>query len=302
MPNRKRSPNEILCEIFKKLRIQDLVECQLVCKNWRKYASLILYRELGFRKRLQVENFIKCMQNSSLGSLVQEIAFWCPDYDEKIISLIFKLAETCPNVQKFKGTLHIRHWNALGGAVGSYWKQLKQLPEPQWSMNSDLNVFTNYYTLASVCHSALTCIVLPPIPPYRSQFKIIFPLLPFFINLTHLIANSDYRSSTLMDYDEVIQQCPNLMCFTLDSNLNIIDGDYGDTKRYDVFSMQPYLKLRRLVVERDLHQDTFDYIIHKFPNLECCNVHLSVNEELLSRIEPWITSHYEEKLRKFLNT
>ncbi|ORE02221.1 hypothetical protein BCV72DRAFT_309318 [Rhizopus microsporus var. microsporus] len=221
------------------------------------------------------------MQNSSLGSLVKEITFWCPDYDEKIVSLIYNLAETCPNVQISKGNLHVRHWGALGGAVGSYWKQLKQLPEPQWSMSSDLNVFTNYYTLASVCHNTLTHVTLPPIPPTRSQFNIVFPLLPFFINLTHLIVNSDYSSSTLMVYDEVIQQCPNLMCFTLDSNLNIIYGDYGDTK------------------QRELHQDTFDYVIHKFPNLGCCNVHLSV-DDILNRIGPWITSHYEEKLRKFL--
>ncbi|CEI91675.1 hypothetical protein RMCBS344292_05958 [Rhizopus microsporus] len=238
-------------------------------------------------------------------SLVQEIAFWyeqydrSPDYNERIISLIYKLAETCPNVQTFKGTLHASHWCALGGVIGTYWKQLKQLPEPQWFSYRDLDTFMNYYTLASVCRCTLIHVTLPPMPPSRPEFKRVLPLLPFFINSTHLTVNSDYSCSTLMDYDEVIQQCPNLMCFTLNCNRNAIDRDYGDFKRYNVFSMQPHLNLKKLVIERDLHQDTTDYIMHKFPNPECCNVRLSVNKDLLDRIEPWRRIYYEEKLRKF---
>lgn len=132
MLNWKELPNEILFEIFKKLRsnvsTQDLVECQLVCKDWRKYAILIFYCELVFRGRLQVEKFIKCMQNNNLRSLVQKIAFWyeqydkSPDRDERIISLIYKIAETYPNVQIFKGALHASHWCALGEVIGRYWK------------------------------------------------------------------------------------------------------------------------------------------------------------------------------------
>ncbi|PHZ08389.1 uncharacterized protein RHIMIDRAFT_269221 [Rhizopus microsporus ATCC 52813] len=308
MPNWKELHKEILCEIFKELRSnfsrQDLVECQLVCKNWQKYASLIFYREISFREHLQMEKFIKCMQNNNLRNLVQEIAFWYDKYDkcqhdERTISLFYELAETCPNVQIFKGTLRTSHWDALGRAVGSYWKQLKQLPEPEWSIYSHQNTFTNYYTLASVCHSTLTHVTLPPIPPSWPEFKRVLPLLPFFINLTHLTVNSDYIGSTLMDYDEVIQQCPNLMCFTLNSNKKIIERAHDYTKYYNVLSMRPHLKLKKLVVERDLHQDIIDYIMHKFPNLECCNVHLSVNDDLLHCVRPWIRSCYEEKLRRF---
>lgn len=102
-----------------------------------------------------------------------------------------------------------------------------------------------------------------------------------------------------MNYDEVFQQYPNLMYITLNSNLKIIETVHDYTKYYNVHSMQPHLKLKKLVVERDPHQDMINYIMHKFPNLECCNMRLSVNEDLLHCIRPWIRSCHEERLRKF---
>ncbi|ORE00876.1 hypothetical protein BCV72DRAFT_339789 [Rhizopus microsporus var. microsporus] len=167
----KELPNEILYEIFEQLKsnfvLHDLVECQLVCKNWRKHASFILYRKLTFDGCLQGEKLIECMQNSSLRSLVHEIKFWRNRRidNERIMSLIYKLAETCPNVEIFKDNLRINHWKALGGAVRNYWKQLKQLPEPHWSMYNDENTFANYYTVATVCRRTHTHLVLPPVHP-----------------------------------------------------------------------------------------------------------------------------------------
>ncbi|RCH98590.1 hypothetical protein CU097_007605 [Rhizopus azygosporus] len=302
----KELPNEILCEIFEQLKsnsgLYELIECQLVCKNWRKHASSTLYRELGFDGCLQGEKFTKCMQNSCLGSLVREITIWCysKDETERLISLIYKLAETCPNVEVFDGALRHSHWDALRGAVGSYWKQLKRLPEPHWSMRSDEDTFSNYYTLAYVCRRTLTHIVLPPTSPFSSQFTRVLPLLPFFIGLTHLTVAPNIRMPTLMEFDEAIQQCPNLTCFTVHLSPGApIEAIAGDTNRYDVFSIQPHFKLKKLEVKICLHQDTFDYIMHTFPNLECCNVHLFFNEDLLNRIGSWMTRHYEEKLRAF---
>ncbi|CEI88846.1 hypothetical protein G6F70_001696 [Rhizopus microsporus] len=310
MSNWKELPAEILCEIFKQIRSYNiehhLVECQLVCKNWRKYASFIFYRELSFRTRLQVKKFIKCMQNSSLGSAVQEIAFWCDiydtcsDYNEKIILLIYKLAETCPNVEIFKCNLHSSHLRALVRAVESYWKQLKQVPEPQWFMSSDLNISTNYYALTFFCHRTLTHLTLPPTYPFDPEFKRFMRLLPFYINLTHLTVTPGYSNSTIMDFDETIQQCPNLTCFTIQPCLIMtaeIAPDY--TKRRKIFTMEPHLKLKKLVADTNLHQDTLDYIMHKFPNLECCNLFLSIDQDHAERIEYWISMRYPKQLRKF---
>lgn len=90
------------------------------------------------------------------------------------------------------------------------------------------------------------------------------------------------------------------MCFTVDFSPDTpVETIRVDTKRYDMPSMQPHFKLKKLVVEICLHQDTFDYIMHKFPNLEYCNVHLSFNEGLLNHIGPWMTRYYEENLRTF---
>lgn len=89
------------------------------------------------------------MQNSTLESLVQGITFQypneddIPNHDESIALSIYKLAEVCPSVEIFKGGLHANHWNALGEAAKSYWKQLKHLPEPQWSMYNDQSTFVN---------------------------------------------------------------------------------------------------------------------------------------------------------------
>ncbi|CEG63913.1 hypothetical protein RMATCC62417_00979 [Rhizopus microsporus] len=299
-------PNEILYEIFELVRfnfgLHELVECQLVCKSWRKYASFILYRKLVLFDCFPGEQFTECMQNSSLGSLVKEINFRCykEDNDERVISLIHKLAETCPNVEIFEGELCDGQWDTLGEAVGRYWKQLKQLPRPDWSMDTDENTFANYYTLASVCRRTLTHIALPPTLPTSPQFTKVLPLLPSFISLTHLTVTPKVRRSTLIEFDEAIQQCPNLTCFSVNFYPGIpIETTGGDTKRYDVSSMQPHFKLKKLEADICLHQDTFDYIMHKFPNLECCNVNLAVNEDLLNHIESWLTKHYEEKLRTF---
>ncbi|CEG82239.1 hypothetical protein RMATCC62417_16345 [Rhizopus microsporus] len=281
MSNWKELPNEILCELFEQSRFdfssRDLVECQLVCKNWRNHASFVLYRELVFYNCWHIGKFTECMQNSSLGSLVQGITFWCPteddipNHDELLASFIYKLAEVCPNVEIFKGDLHANHWNALGEAARSYWKQLKQLPEPQWFMYNAQTAFVNYYTPASVYRRTLTHITLPPILSSSREFKRIFPLLKSFINLTHLAVTPTYDIPILMDFDEAISQCLNLMRFSIDSGLNMMNKrGPGYFKRYDVLSMQPHPKLKRLDVVTELHCDIFEYIMHKFPNLERC--------------------------------
>lgn len=311
MSNWKELSNEILCELFEQSRFgfnsRDLVKCQLVCKNWRKHASIVLYHGLVFCDSWNIEKFTECMQNSSLESLVQKMDFRChyehkiPNYDERIISLIYKLAETCPNVKIFKGMLRASHWNALGEVAGSCWKQLKQLPEPQWSASSDQNTFESYYTIASVCRRTLTHITLPPTLPSSQEFKRILPLLPPFINLTHLTVSPIYRNPTLMDFDETIQQYPNLMCFAIIPFVDMTGERNPDFyKRYDVPSTQPHLKLKKLVAVTELHCDMIDYIMHKFPNLECCNLYQSLDDEDHFRhMESWITSDYTEKLREF---
>ncbi|CEG84163.1 hypothetical protein RMATCC62417_18008 [Rhizopus microsporus] len=103
-----------------------------------------------------------------------------------------------------------------------------------------------------------------------------------------------------MEYDEVIQQCSNLMSFAINAFKyvrNVRNPNYY--KRYDVLSMQPHLKLKKLVAATELYQGTFDYIMHKFPNLECCNVKLSLDEEHSRRLGPWLTRIYAQKLREF---
>ncbi|ORE17434.1 hypothetical protein BCV71DRAFT_235790 [Rhizopus microsporus] len=103
-----------------------------------------------------------------------------------------------------------------------------------------------------------------------------------------------------MEYDEAIQQCSSLMSFEIDICRNVRDvWNPGYYKRYDVLSMQPHLKLKKLVAATELYQDTSDYIMHKFPNLECCNVKLSLDEEHIHSLGPWLTRVYAEKLREF---
>ncbi|CEG75439.1 hypothetical protein RMATCC62417_10477 [Rhizopus microsporus] len=125
-------------------------------------------------------------------------------------------------------------------------------------------------------------------------------LLPFFINLTHLAVTSGNSNSTIMDFDETVQQCPNLTCFTIQPRLIMtveVVPDY--TKCCEVFSMQPHLKLKKLVADTDLHPGTLDYIMHNFPNLECCNLFLSIDQDHAERIEYWTTRRYPKQLRKF---
>ncbi|KAL4208504.1 hypothetical protein AB4K20DRAFT_1970163 [Rhizopus microsporus] len=197
-------------------------------------------------KELLNEVLCELFEQSSLGfnncDLMEcQLVYDIPNHDESIALSIYKLAEVCPSVEIFKGGLHANHWNALGEAAKSYWKQLKHLPEPQWSMYND-----------------------------HREFRRILLLLPSFINLTHLTVTPTYDIPILTDFNEVISQYPNLMKD---------ESSPGYFNRYDVLSMQAHSKLKIPDVVTMFHCDTFEYIMRKFPNLGCCSVNLHLDED-----------------------
>ena len=287
MPNWRELPAEILEKIFNYAK-QDwryepswLTQYQLACKSWSQTARECLYGEITFDSVAIIETFIKCMQNSHLGWFTRTITFYdnkinsCRDNPEDHVYIswavsshnLFELAKACPNVDRVKGKLAGRdQWLALGTITTTCWQNIKELPYPTRTDSEDDYELPYYINIAVACRHTLTHLYWPRYPTYAAALA---PQLPTFSNLTHLTVN-EVSSSVLMDYDDIIQCCPNLT--TLSSHYNKCEWHIGIpdnySVNYDMSSIQPHNKVKKLDLTLLFHKDVIRYVIHKFPNVD----------------------------------
>ncbi|CEG68982.1 hypothetical protein RMATCC62417_05135 [Rhizopus microsporus] len=286
MSNWRELPVEILEKIFNYVK-QDwrykpswLTQSQLTCKSWSQVARECLYGEITFDNATIIEKFIKCMQNSHSGRFTKTITFYGNASGrfrrtlEDFLSTIwyfpsqnlFELAKACPNVDRVKGELTGRdQWLALGTITTTCWQGIKELPYPTRPDLEKEDGLPYYIEIAVACRQTLTHLYWPR---YLSYAAALAPQLPTFSNLTYL-AVYDVCFSTLMEYDEIIQCCPNLT--TLSSHCNksewyiSIPDNYS--KNYDMSSIQPHNKVKKLDMTLLFHKDVLRYVMHKFPNV-----------------------------------
>ncbi|CEI96291.1 hypothetical protein RMCBS344292_10457 [Rhizopus microsporus] len=287
MSNWPELPVEILEKIFNYVK-QDwrykpswLTQYQLTCKSWSQAARGCLYGEITFDSATIIEKFIKCMQNSHSGRFTRTITFYgnesgrfrrtLKDYLSTFWHFpsqnLFEIAKACPNVDRVKGELTGRdQWFALGTITTTCWQDIKELPYPARPDLEKEYGLPYYIEIAVACRQTLTHLYWPRYPSYAAALA---PQLPTFSNLTYL-AVYDVCSSTLMEYDEIIQCCPNITtlsshCNKYEWNISIPDNY---SKNYDMSSIQPHNKVKKLDVTLLFHKDVLRYVIHKFPNLD----------------------------------
>ncbi|CEG81680.1 hypothetical protein RMATCC62417_15848 [Rhizopus microsporus] len=322
MPNWRELPAEILEKIFNYIN-QDwryqpswLTQYQLTCKSWSQTARECLYGEITFDSAIIMEKFIKSMQSSHSGWLTRTITFYgnksnsFRDRPEDHLYIywtvssqnLFELARVCPNVDRVKGELTGRdQWLTLGTITTTCWQNIKELPYPTRTDSVDDYGLPYYIDIAVTCRQTLTHLYWPRYPSYAAALA---PQLPTFSNLTHLAVN-DVSSSVLMDYDEIIQCCPNLT--SLSSNCVKYDWDIGlpdnYSKNYDMSSIQPHNKVKKLDVTLLFHKDTIRYVMHKFPNLDTLSLRICYDITLFGDWIPDVESYFAEngdELMKYL--
>ncbi|CAO3692859.1 unnamed protein product [Rhizopus microsporus] len=287
MPNWRELPVEILEKTFNyvkqdcEYKLSWLAQYQLTCKSWCQTARGCLYDEITFDSAAMIEKFIKCMQNSHSGRLTRTITFYgneggrfrrtLEDYLSTLWNFpsqnFFELAKACPNVDRVKGELTGRdQWLALGTITTTCWQNIKELPYPPRPISEDDYGLPCYINIAVACRQTLTHLYWPRYLFYDAALA---PHLSTFSNLTHLTVN-DVTSSVLMDYDDIIQCCPNLTtlsshCSKYDWHISMPDNY---SKNYDMSSIQPHNKVKNLDLTLLFHKDVIRYVIHKFPNVD----------------------------------
>ncbi|ORE07574.1 hypothetical protein BCV72DRAFT_261978 [Rhizopus microsporus var. microsporus] len=322
MPTWRELPAEILENVFSYVK-QDwrykpswLTQYQLTCKSWSQTARECLYGEITFDSATIIEKFIKCMQNSHSGWFTRTITFYGnegsrfrrtpKDYESTLWSFpsqnLFELAKVCPAVDRVKGELTGRdQWLALDTITTTCWQNIKELPYPIRPDLENDDGLPYYVEIAIACRQKLTHLYWPR---YSSYAAVLSPQLPTFNNLTHLAVN-DVSCSVLMDYDEIIQCCPNLIslsshCVKYDWNINIPDN-YSEN--YDMSSIQPHNKVKKLDVTLLFHKDVLRYVIHKFPNLDTLTLRICYDIVLFTDWTLDLESYFAEngnELMKYL--
>ena len=322
MPNWRELPVEILEKTFNyvkqdcEYKLSWLAQYQLTCKSWCQTARGCLYDEITFDSAAMIEKFIKCMQNNHSGRLTRTITFYGYESSESrrtpkyFLSVfwnfpsqnLFELAKACPNVDRVKGELTGRdQWLALGTIITTCWQNIKELPFPtRPELEKDYGL--PYYTeIAVACRQTLTHLYWPRYSTYAAT---LVPQLPTFSNLTHLTVN-EVSSSVLMDYDDIIQCCPNLT--TLSSHCNKCEWHIGIpdnySVNYDMSSIQPHNRIKELDVTLLFHKDIIRYIMHKFPNLDTLNLRICYDiilyDDWIADVESYFAKNGDE-LMKYL--
>lgn len=154
-------------------------------------------------------------------------------------SFISELAKICPNVDRIKGRLTgVLAWHALEKVASTNWVGLKELLTPVPSYSDYTYGRELYHELFMDNRSTLTRFHLPP-ELLSSQFLTrTINQLKFFSNLTHLVIKHIYHYSSLLDYDETIQSCPNLTSLTIyNSKIEAFQSLVSSNSRsYNIFN------------------------------------------------------------------
>jgi hypothetical protein len=275
MPNFNEIPSEVLQQIFTYVQTSAeykenwMVQYQLVCKGWNQVAKACLYSIVDLYNDMIMEKFLHCMKNSSVGHLTRTIFLniSCGEYEAAKL-YINELVEACPNVEHVKGFIrNYDFWRALATAASKHWPHIKELSNP-FLFIKRRNYFDCYNTLISLFRHSLTHINLPPEPPSTPIMKKLCQRLPEFSNLTHLTIDNMEIFWSLIDYDEIIQLCPNLASLSVNSRTPYSDVGSRIPTTLEILSTQPHRNTKTLHVYRVSHLGIVEYIMHKFPNLQ----------------------------------
>ncbi|CEJ05440.1 hypothetical protein RMCBS344292_19381 [Rhizopus microsporus] len=274
MPGFDEIPSEILQQIFTYAQTSAeykkswMVQYQLVCKNWNQVAKAWLYSSIDLYDDTIIEKFLHCMKNSSAGHLTRTIYLYTSFEDYEAVKLyINELVEACPNVERVKSAIrNYDFWRTLATAASKHWPHIKELTDP-FGLTEHHNHFDCYNTLISLFRHSLTDLYLPPEHPSTPIMKEICQRLPEFNNLTHLTVNMEIFWS-LIDYDEIIQLCPNLTSLNVKSKTSYEAAGSKIPTTLEILSTQPHRNTKTLRVCWASHLGIVEYIMHKFPNLQ----------------------------------
>ncbi|CEG71219.1 hypothetical protein RMATCC62417_06988 [Rhizopus microsporus] len=275
MPGFNEIPSEILQKIFTYVQKSDeykknwMVQYQLVCKGWNQVAKTWLYSSVDLYDDTDMERFLHCMKNSSAGHLTRTICLSTRYRKYEAAELYMnELVEACPNVERVKDAIgNYDSWRTIATAASKHWPHIKEIINP-FDLTERHNYFDCYNTLISLFRHSLTQIYLPPEHPSTPIMKELCQRLPEFSNLTHLIIDKMEAIWSLIDYDEIIQLCPNLTSLSVNSKAFYSRERSRIPTTLEILSTQPHKNIKTLGVYWINHIGIAEYIMHKFPSLQ----------------------------------
>ncbi|KAG1145693.1 hypothetical protein G6F37_007906 [Rhizopus arrhizus] len=270
MPDWGNLTPEILCYIFE-FTIQnepDQLSYFLVCKNWNRVYTPLFYKSVTIDDSTQLRMFLNSMEAGKVGKFVREIEIRPVLYGEDSFRFIWRLATTCPNVDRLENPIdYYGPLMVLEDVCPRIWK-LKCLPDCYST------VIDHYYAVALKLKDHLCSLTIwgynPGSPSITNDLK-------HFTQLTHVrfgMGYNEYRQC-LMIYDKVIERCPRLTTLDIEEQFPPDDQRILTTLRLSKIVPRPEIKELNVVIT--YHPGTLRYLINKFPKLTQLTFETNIN-------------------------
>lgn len=269
-------PIEVLNLVFNNDNFtrKDYYQCLLVCKEWKISSEIYLYKSVVLGKTRRLYKFIACLEKSRLGSLVKKIDLFdlvSPlNYDD-IEGVLRRIASLCPNVEYLTAAEEPCHsfWLDLVYLSFAYWSNLKQIPDPNVN-------FVEYTLCTFTFKNSLRRIAIPNCHPQSVWGQDVIRHLKYFPHVDTVVIKHGARVLRLIDYDPIIEECPQLICLEAcikeykgdDDLLDWEEQDASLSIQYSINELKPRPNVKRLNVEINYDPSLLSYIMHKFPNLQ----------------------------------
>ncbi|GAA5795411.1 hypothetical protein HPULCUR_000768 [Helicostylum pulchrum] len=277
-------PSEILTLIFNHLRKKDLLQCQLVSKQWYINSMAHTYSNVNLALREDAERlYIRAISNSpQLGKYLNiiELSDVLDDGTDDGFSILETVIQHCPNIIEIKCDIKDESfWNLLmqAGTQGQL-PHLKVLPHPDY-----LDLTTYADTVLSFKNSLTSVLILGD--DDEGGYRTLCDQLDQFKSLQRL----DFGIQTypyLSHFDGLIDKCPQLKELTFMVDTDAIQRPNGPEP-----TIRPRPGISKLECDWQLIciESQLGYVMHKFPNLQSLRIRASDNVFSDSLEEPEVS-------------
>lgn len=272
-------PFEILRDTFNFLEVNELLECQLTCRNWYNASLELLYSNIQISSNIEGSKYISTISNHPrLGSYLKKIntkGVFKRDANTNIwdeCNLLNALAEYCPNMLKLDSDEQdLNFWTRISDLAqqGSF-SQLQYLPRS----NSDN--LESYITTTLSFKLSLTCLFI--LDDHRfleldlnnlMAYQMLRDQIYQFKNLQSI--SFSYQSNKQLSYfDTLIENCPHLKNIRL--AMRVFPEDRMIIEPEKIINPRPNIQELECKWEMVGSEIQLQYLIQKFPNLQTLKI------------------------------
>ncbi|KAI9474028.1 MAG: hypothetical protein EXX96DRAFT_580306 [Benjaminiella poitrasii] len=295
MDNWTKIPPELLQTIFKyhNVPISTLIECQSVCKSWCRSAQPILYSNVVLSKLDKTSTFvntiISCPTNP--GAFVKSIALDLIDNRmSRQIYLLDTIAKYCPNVECLDELCLVDQpvfLSLLQQIRDGYWQHLKTIPSP-----SDEIAIESYVDTVIALRDSIEKVLLQDHVSTElagkgrlDQYLRLRRLLKDFKQLKTLTVRTRTRRGNMLELEDLFLDGVPSTVRSLFFNTFTVPMQQTEDFHPTLASIKPCYSVKHAAINTFIdNSHAIEYIMHKFPRLDCLTVDINPDDEIHGRV------------------